>query len=348
MTRINIFELKGAYRILSHLIFWIGAFFFILLLFGHQYGNYSYTLNFVGIMLAITAATSYVTIYYLIPRYLFEKKYFTFVLYSIYLVIISVYFEIIFSFLYVFKVHQFRAVLDPSVIDLFFLMVGTYFIVFIVAGIKLIKHWVNDQQKSQILAKEKVETELKLLKSQIHPHFLFNTLNNIYSLALERSEKTADVIVKLSEILDYLLYETKLEKVPLQKEVQLISNYLELEKLRYGGRLRLNTSFDEHLDSLGIAPLLMLPFVENAFKHGVSKKRNDVIINLSIKVKDAMLMFYIDNDKPEAGSEKNTGGIGLENVRKRLDISYPGKHSLVINESGTKYSVTLEVQLDII
>lgn len=346
MAKTNVLELKGISRVISHFVFWLLSFFFLLVLFGHQYGNYASTILFVLVILFVTIGTTYFTNYYLIPQYLFKGKYAYFILYIIYAVLISVYFEILFSFLYVFKVYQFREVLDPSVIDLFFLMVGTFFIVLMAVGIKMVKRWMLNQQKTQIIAREKVETELKLLKAQIHPHFLFNTLNNIYALALEKSEKTADVIVKLSDILDYLLYETKADFVPLKKEVDLINNYLELEMLRYGNRLKLDKNISTDIDDYKIAPLMLLPFVENAFKHGASKKREEVHVSIKLVVENKSLYFYMENDIPATKESAKNGGIGLQNVKTRLNIAYNNNYNLDIAETSDKFKVKLELNLD--
>lgn len=195
------------------------------------------------------------------------------------------------------------------------------------------------------LKEEKSMAELSYLKAQINPHFLFNTLNSIYSLSLTNSEDTPDALIKLSEMMRYVLYETKTEKVALEKELAYIEGYIALQKLRLTSLTKVDFKAAADNPSLQIEPLLMIAFIENAFKYGVS---TDLESQIDIKVNQngEWLEMDCENDmvvEKKAGDEAN--GIGIDNVKKRLELVYPGKHQLLIKENGTRYSVKLKIQL---
>ena len=338
----GIYTRRKWFRVLLHLLYWILIWVFLNLLFG--YGNLLNTFNlyYSFVMLLITAGVTYWTIGYLIPRYLFTGRYGLFIIYLVFTIVVSLDLELI--TVMIFLIHEKFQTIIYNTRDIYSMFAGTYFVVFLSAGIKLTEHWINEQHRKQVAVRDKIETELKLLKSQIHPHFLFNTLNNIYALALQKSDQAPDAIIKLSELLDYLIYHGKSEKVPLQREVELIEQYLELEKLRYGNRL--HVSFDKrgNPDRVKIAPVLLLPFVENAFKHGISQSRDKVWLKIQLEISDRSVNFHIENSKPAvpAAIEKS-GGIGLENLKRRLDILYKDRYSLEMFDNDDAYSVKLKL-----
>ena len=202
----------------------------------------------------------------------------------------------------------------------------------------------KEQQRLLKLNEQKKKAELAALKHQLNPHFLFNTLNNLYALAIKKSDETPKVIEKLSDILDYLLYRCNDEFVSLQKEIGLIENYLTLEKLRYGKRVVV--SFEKSInEDVKIAPLLLLTFIENAFKHGVSQALKESHISISITLKNEQIIFFIQNTKPfKTASNKNKKQvIGLKNIKKQLKLLYPKTHHLDIKEEENYYTVTLKL-----
>lgn len=210
---------------------------------------------------------------------------------------------------------------------------------------------INDyrvkQSLNEKLIKAKAEAEIKLLKGQLHPHFLFNSLNNIYSLALLKSEHTADSILKLTDLLDYLVYRANLEAVPLEKEVQLLENYIGLEKLRYGEHLKVNMELDEGTDGVMVAPLILLPFAENCFKHGGPGPNGNFIIDLALRADHKELVFSLKNTKKRSREDKEiNGGVGLQNLRERLRLIYPDQHQLDITETSDYYQVWLQIKLN--
>jgi len=198
-------------------------------------------------------------------------------------------------------------------------------------------------RRSLAAEKARAGAELSILRSQIHPHFYFNTLHNLYGLALERSPRTEEAILRLSDIMEYVIYDCRSDKVTLEKEIRFIQSYIELEKLRYGDELQIQVEMDiPHAGRL-IAPLLLIPFVENAFKHGAEQQERAGHIAIHAALKGNDLYFEVINTAPQAGSAP--GGTGLDNVKKRLQYLYPGGHQLETGWSDGRYIVKLTVIL---
>ncbi len=343
-------------RILSHILFWMVAYFFFVVFYGRANREYSVTIIFASMLFPLSIATTYFINYYLIPRYLFTKKYSKFILLSFYTFVISIWLELIitlsvFIFINNYQIYK----MDPSSFDAVLLFVGLYFIILVATAIKLVRHSFLMQKRNRELDNLKLETELKLkeaelklLKAQIHPHFLFNTLNNLYGLTLEKSEEAPNLVLRLSEILDYILYRCNEKRVSLAEEINNLNNYIEIEKIRYSDKLKLDVSFPTNTNNFNIAPLIILPFVENAFKHGVSNFPGIATVRIKISLTENNLIFNIRNTKnPNIEKEKNySKGIGLSNVKKRLDLMYPEKYILAINDKTETFSVNLTLQLD--
>jgi LytS/YehU family sensor histidine kinase len=223
---------------------------------------------------------------------------------------------------------------------------GAFTIAGFAIGIKFVKHWYLKEQRNLQLQKEKSEAQLQLLTAQVHPHFLFNTLNNIYSQAQSESPKSSKMIMELSDLLRYILYEGRKNLVPLEKEVQMMLEYINLEKIRYGNKLDLHYLVTDKTSSVYIAPLLLLPFIENCFKHGTSNVLENPWINLTIEVKNATLVMKLMNGKANSeGIAPKKPGIGIANVRQRLELLYRDKHDLEIREEDDVFIVDLRVEL---
>lgn len=217
--------------------------------------------------------------------------------------------------------------------------------------VRFFKLWTWKQQDWLRAQQEKITAELQLLKAQVHPHFLFNTLNNIYSFSLDRSPKTPGLILKLSSLLSYMLYDCKAEEVRLKKELEIMKNYIDLEKERYGDKIEISWNVEGEINDKFISPLLMLPFLENAFKHGASEQIEKPWLEVDIFVMNDMLKCKITNSKneyatPANNNSDNCNGIGISNVKKRLEFLYPGKHELKINDAGDFFAITLMVRLE--
>jgi two-component system LytT family sensor kinase len=193
---------------------------------------------------------------------------------------------------------------------------------------------------------EALQTELKLLKSQINPHFLFNSLNNIYALSVINSGKTQQSIGYLSDMLRYVLYECEQELVPLEKEITYLTNYIKLFELKSSKQYPIEVDFKVVNQNIKIAPMLFIPFMENALKHGNIEKIKDVFIRMKIDADADKVLFEIENSKPQGPVVKDeVGGIGIENVKKRLAIVYPNRHELLINETSQAFKVNLKIDL---
>lgn len=221
--------------------------------------------------------------------------------------------------------------------------IGHNFFVFLLMVFVSFTLNINNRLKQAL--KEKLDMEISYLKAQVNPHFLFNSLNSIYSLALERSGKTADAVIRLSGLMRYVLTDSNRERVPLEKEINYISDYIQLQRIRLGETIRIRYTLSGEFGPFTIAPLLLIPFVENAFKHGVTSE-TDAEIQISISVTGHRLNLTVSNQKVEktAGLGERTG-TGFENIRNRLALLYPGKHELMIDDSPMFFHVSLHLDL---
>jgi two-component system LytT family sensor kinase len=208
--------------------------------------------------------------------------------------------------------------------------------------IKLMFDANTREKKLRAIEKEKFTAEMSLLKAQINPHFFFNTLNSLYSLSLAQSDKSAAVVLRLSDLMRYMLYEASAHTVLLKDEITYLENYIGIEQMRYAERLDLSFQYSGDIAGKWISPLLLLPFVENAFKHGIEDSSGWITIDL--KVVGQTLFMKIENSFTVPPKPKKSG-LGLVNVRKRLELAYPGKHELHINQNDDIYSVALTLQL---
>lgn len=348
----RLLSIYGNHKILVHILFWFVYLLVITVLSATFYDKASFSEIFLqlSISLWIDVAATYFTAYYLLPKFLLKKRYFAFCL----LMFISV---IAFVLLQrVMQVYISWPLFYPesakkvvfSDFNPAYSVVNIYAVVFIVTSARLFKYWFVNQNRAYELEKQKIEAELKYLKSQVHPHFLFNTLNNLYALTLDKSELAPAVVLRLSDLLSYMLYDANERMVPLHKEIDLVDNYIELENLRRGGELNIDYKKEVDQPMIPVAPLLFIPFIENCFKHGVWNDAGMPEISIKLIIKDYQLYFEISNTvspDPEGENISKGEGIGLKNVQRRLEILYPESHSLKIEEKDGKYIVILELEL---
>lgn len=229
------------------------------------------------------------------------------------------------------------------------IFLSTFFIGIASTIYNIMNDWLLSQREKKELQAQTLQSELKFLKSQINPHFLFNTLNSLYALTLKKSDLAPEIVLKLSEMMRYMLYECNVPMVTLEKEVNYLKNYLELEKLRQGKRMKINLDIHGEIANQRIAPLLFIPFVENSFKHGVSNQISEGFVNILIQVEQQVLDVTIENSKAPTRPSingKKSGGIGLVNVRRRLNILYPDRHELSIDQDPNTYRVNLNLNLE--
>jgi hypothetical protein len=290
-----------------------------------------------------------------VPRYLKAKRWPLFLFCALAAGVFLFYARIKWEELVIFLVNGER--FDMPAAKLMKNIIRDYSVVALGVCVYIIGDYRRNQQLTEQLIRAKAEAEIKLLKGQLHPHFLFNSLNNIYSLALSKSDLTADSILRLTELLDYLVYRANQDKVPLSKEVQLLENYVDLEKLRHGEKLRVELDIAPLNDGQLVAPLILLPFAENCFKHGSPGADGVFRINIALRSDANKLVFQIANSKkPKRSSEGMTQshtltkgtrrGVGLENIRQRLTLLYPNRHQLEIKDETGRYEVSLVLSFE--
>lgn len=301
----------------------------------------------------------YFSLYVLIPKYLETGKYLRFfvtVIFSIFLMSVCItanYF--VASWVAQTPVYELFNISPPSVITIFKQNAMPSCISAMTLGmsIKLAKNWVDSQKRQQALEKEKLETELKFLKSQFNPHFLFNTINSIFVLINKNPEMASESLVKFSSLLRYQLYECNSNQIPLKNELTYIKSFMELESLRQNENFELEANMPKLLEEEPtIAPFILVPFIENAFKHLSEDRQYKKWIHLDIVLEDSILHFKLSNTanfeiKPDLLEGISYSGLGLRNVRRRLDIVYSNTHSLVIKKEEDVHSVVLEIALSI-
>jgi two-component system, LytTR family, sensor histidine kinase AlgZ len=333
------------YWIWRHLVFWVIH--TLLIAFVWQNLGRSMERNiFQGLFwIPVRMLYCYPLIYWVLPRFLLKGRYIAFTL-IILLWGVGGYF-LNYSFrAFIFIPLQEALQLNP--IDQNRWSPSSFLVLTTTAGIVcfifLFKHWLLKQQQWLQAEKEKVTAELQLLKAQVHPHFLFNTLNNIYSFSLGQSPKTPGMILRLSSLLSYMLYDCKADEVLLEKEIVVMLDYIELEKARYGDNIDISLNIEGDIKDKYIAPLLLLPFLENAFKHGTSDQLEKPWLSMDIVVKQYSLHCKIANSKNDH-VPLSTSGIGIENVRKRLQFIYPDRHELKTSDEGDFFVVSLRVEL---
>lgn len=220
------------------------------------------------------------------------------------------------------------------------------FVLAISLAIKITNEWFKAEREKKEMENEKLHSELAFLKSQVNPHFLFNILNNICSLARKKSDDTENAIIQLSRIMRYMLYDSKDEKVSLEKEVEYLQNYIDLQRLRISDSVSINFSVEGSLEGKMVEPLLLIPFVENAFKHGVSYLEESNI-DISLRIDKSDLHFRVVNNRIKKNGDpvQQESGIGLKNVLRRLELLYPGTHSIKIEDDTAKYIVNMDISL---
>lgn len=338
----------------KHILFWLFVFaYFIITTEMRFFSSYSEAIESRSILIIIQMITAYSCLYILIPFFLVPKKYIQFGVGLLFLLFV-VYTLFVCSQEFYYMPKYFRATANLAEYDY---MKGFWDHIFKIETflgksvkfstptiILLTAKFYSDKQAYLKENEQKKSAELSTLKHQLNPHFLFNTLNNLYALTIEKSDEAPEVIAKLSEMLDYMLYGCNDTYVPLQKEIDLIENYLALEKVRYGTRVTIQFNSSVH-STVKIAPLLILTFIENAFKHGVSQELNKAYISINIALNKDHITIHIKNSvsKNKVTSSKNS--IGLTNVKKQLELLYDDAYSLNLTEINDSYNVDLKLPI---
>jgi len=360
------FSDERKYRVTRHLLFWVfwGLYFGIVRELNPRYfkgtehfPNMFHSLAQSFFTLLPQAVVIYPLLYFVLPRYIFTGKYIKAMGWAVVLLFLQV--SVSAALLLAIPWHRvlymsqaveiFKGVTSGWLkIKLAYLsaLQGSLAGASLAIALMLFKHFYLKNLRIQQLQKENVAAQLQILKAQVHPHFLFNTLNNIYSQTQLESPKGSKMIMGLSGILKYILYEGQKPLVPLKQELLMIKEYINLEKIRYGNKLDVHVMIPDKTDEIYIAPLLILPFVENCFKHGTSNMLQDPWINLTVELKDTKLVMKLTNGKvPLKQNDDPKTGIGISNVRQRLELLYSGKYDLQIKEDEEVFVVDLTVEL---
>lgn len=298
----------------------------------------------VSVRIALLIVIAYLNLHYFLPKYLLKKRYFVYFAVVIISVIAYLTIQSLFDFyLYGYVIGPMRnSDLMESLSYNFF---STLWYLGLMLALKLSMDWYGQQLLIQKITVEKLNAEVNFLRAQVNPHFLFNILNNLYALTLKKSELAPDVVLKLSEMMEYMLYDSTDAKVLLEKEITYLSNYIELERLRFSAESAISLDINVEQKGEEIAPLLLLPLLENAFKHGLSKQTENSWLKVNITLNNRVLTVKIENSKPASVSNKSKGGIGLDNLQKRLDLLYPAKHSLELKDGKNVFHARLVIEL---
>jgi sensor histidine kinase YesM len=338
---------------IKHILFWLGIYaYFVGTVNMDNYSGYREVIEHFAIYIFCQIIVAYTCLYFLIPRFLTPKKHFQFVM-CLLLLMVGI-FILFVGFHEYYHIPKYLKTGDTSEYNsskIFWekllslrTFLGKSTIILTPTILLVIVKFYKEQQSYLQLNEQKKSNELSTLKHQLNPHFLFNTLNNLYALSINKSDEAPEVIAKLSEMLDYMLYGCNDKYVGLQKEIELIENYLALEKVRYSKRVKIQ--FNKNVESnVKIAPLILLTFIENAFKHGVSQELNEAFIDIDISKKGKYIHFEISNSIAKNKANSNKESIGIANVKKQLELLYLETYTLEINEENNRFNVHLKLPI---
>ena len=342
---------------LMHLIYWLFAAVLLFFIFSNREYDLQIRMVLVSFLIVVSFFIALFINNYLIHKYLFSGRLFLFIYLSFAVFIITLWLISLSIILIVtYSAFYLPNVIIPDQNDILILLAGNYLIIIMAAVIHFVKETYrrlierNTIEEQKQLAEIKLkEANLKLLQGQIHPHFLFNMLNNLYGLINESADESREVIVKLSDLLDYMLYECDKPKVSLKREIKFIQNYIELERIRHDKHFNVKTTFPILNEDILIAPLILFPFVENAFKHGFHNPEKSKL-NIEISVNHKSMVFFIENSVTKNSQDqylKQEGkGIGLRNIQERLELIYKNKYQLNIFNKENTFVVKLEINLE--
>lgn len=331
-----------------HIVFWLGYFTFNVIRWGSYFDDYGYSIKSNIVEFSIHIIIVYGNIFYLIPKLILRKRYKMYVA-SVILIMALVYIvrtalnyhfvttEIYPEAFYPGKFFKFNYVLE--------VIIGEIYVITFVTSIKLMVDWFIEKKRNENLAKLQLSTELKFLRSQIQPHFFFNTLNNLYALTLTKSDNAPQLVIKLSELMQYVLYEINESKANLLDEINHINNYIDIERLRFADRVESELNITGNIEDVKVPPLLFLSFIENCFKHGL--KENDKLkidMNFQLINKDYLVFRLSNNFNPDVNQDNNQG-IGITNSKRRLKLLFFNDFELKTTIKETTYNLFLKIPI---
>ncbi len=332
-----------------HIIFWVFYFTFNVIRWGSYFDDYWYSFRSNIVAFPPNILLAYFNIYFLIPKFILKKKYRSYILYfSISLLLIYVVRTGLIYFLINENIwpEAYEAQEPFSFNHIVVVLLGELYIVALATAIKLAVDWIYERKRVEKLEEIQLKTELDFLKSQIQPHFFFNTLNNLYALTIEKSDIAPSVVLKLSDIMQYVLYDVREPQIRLYDEIKYIQNYIDLERLRYGDRVESNTEIKGEISNIMVPPLLFLPFIENCFKHGV-KANNKIEVEISFEMlKNKTLLFKVINSFDQLTNIDSNQGIGIQNVKRRLELLFKNNFELKTIIDKKEYCVELKIPIE--
>lgn len=332
-------------RVLSlHLLFWCVYLSFNLYQISFFQRDEPYDWSRILIAMSFTMSIAYLNYFFMLPNFLKHKHIGRYILEFIVPFILLLILRI-----YIQRVLVARTDHNHYLYSNFFIVntaAITLLITIFIGMLRFVNEWFELEAKKKEVENERLVAELNFLKAQINPHFLFNTLNNLYYLAYSKSDNTTEVIAKLSQMMRYMIYESNHSEVLLSKEIEYMQNYISLERLRLNNQIAIHFEIDVDVETKKIAPLILITFLENAFKHGVSANDPSAWIKLSIRMNGKECTYTVENSKIQSvHSDGEKSGIGLQNVKRRLELSYPGQYSLNVTDSPDRYAVQLKLML---
>jgi sensor histidine kinase YesM len=339
---------------MAQLLYWLLAALVLFMVFSNKKNDLGIRMMVVAVLTTMNFLLTQLINRYFIPKFFFEGRLFLFFYLLLFAFVVSIWVNTlcIVGILWHVASNTLGGGL-PNKTDLVLLLSGSYIIILFATIVHFVQESYRRTMERDRISRLKTETELrlnearlKLLQGQLHPHFLFNMLNNLYGLWIEKSGSTPEVILKLSALLDYMLYRCDKDKVPLNEEIRFIRNYIELETIRHDTRLKLEIELHDQAEELLISPLLLFSFVENAFKHGANKTSGESWIKIRLTFKDGQLRFEVENNFDASVNPSENNGIGLKNVKERLMLLYPEKHRIDIGNENGIFKVTLSIEIE--
>lgn len=332
-----------------HILFWVAYFVFNIVRWGSYFNDYWYSLKSNLVEFPLHIIVVYIHIYYLIPKFILKKKYKRYVFLLI--TLLGIHYLIRTGLNYLLVTENIWPEAEGTQEAFTFnhivaVVLGEIYVVALASAIKLTVDWVYERSRVEKLRAMQIKTELSFLKSQIQPHFFFNTLNNLYALTLEKSDVAPNVVLKLSDIMQYVLYEVKEPKISLFTEINYIQNYLDLERLRFGDHIQSETNIVGDIENVMVPPLLFLPFIENCFKHGTKDGTKMKVLISFERVKNKWIIFTVENSFNSFKLSEQTNdkhGIGIKNVKRRLELLYKNEFELKNIVKDNKYRIELQI-----
>ena len=331
-----------------HVVFWLVYFSFNVIRWGSYFHDYWYSLKSNLVEFPIHIIIIYINVYYLIPKLILKRKYWIYVFSIIFALFLIYLFRTGLNFLLVTKeiwpeAENAGKFFEPN--HVVAVILGELYVITFVTAIKLLVDWTQEIKKNKELAKLQLVTELKLLRSQIQPHFFFNTLNNLYALSIKKSDDAPRLVIKLSEMMHYVLYEVNGPKTSLLNEINHINNYIDIKQLRFKEQIESNLDIIGNIENIEVPPLLFLSFVENSFKHGFNEKEK-LLVNMTFEIQDKnYLIFKINNSFNLNAKDNENHGIGLTNTKRRLKLLFYNDFTFKTKVEKNTYHLYLKIPI---